>query len=186
MANLRDVTAAARRLGRLLERHELKIVLAESCTGGLISASLTTIPGISAYHCGSAVVYQVETKAEWLGISPAVLEKPGPVSRVVATAMAENVLRKTPKANLSAAVTGHLGPGAPKNQDGLIYAAVAMRGSGTTGKRQMKTVVKKHLLVDERTGARARRPEEIRLKRQRSAALYVLSMASAQIESQFQ
>ena len=105
-----------------------KLVLAESCTAGLISASLGRIPGISDYLCGSAVVYRYDTKTQWLGVPPDVLLDPGPVSSPVARAMVEGVLEETPEADVAAAISGHLGPNAQAEQDGLIVVAVAIRG----------------------------------------------------------
>lgn len=169
-----QLSAEAKRLARILETRNLKIVFAESCTGGLVSATLTQIPGISSYHCGSAVVYQVQTKAEWLGISRDLLDDPGPVSREVAVEMAAGVLRKTPQADLAASVTGHLGPDAPEDQDGLIYVAVAVRDSSRiTGRGE----VRKHRLSedDDETTPQPQMREEHRLHRQRAAARFVLA-----------
>ncbi|HET6424444.1 MAG TPA: CinA family protein [Planctomycetaceae bacterium] len=119
--------AAALALATELREKGLKIVFAESCTAGLASATLARIPGISEQHCGSAVVYRLDTKHEWLGVSRGLLEDPGPVSKEVAEAMATGVLKKTPEADIAAAITGHLGPNAPAGQDGLIWMAVASR-----------------------------------------------------------
>ena len=105
----------------------IPVVFAESCTAGLISACLARVPGISEFLCGSAVVYQLATKTEWLGIRPEILEHEGAVSEKVAIQMAVGVLERTPAAMIAASVTGHLGPGAPPEQDGLIYVAIAMR-----------------------------------------------------------
>ena len=105
------------------------VVLAESCTAGLVSACLSRTPGISQILCGSAVVYQEATKSAWLGVSPSLLASDGAVSEKVASAMAVGVLERTPAANLSASITGHLGPGAPSEQDGLIYVGIARRTS---------------------------------------------------------
>lgn len=113
---------------RLAQRN-LKIVFAESCTGGLVSALLARIPGISSYLCGSAVVYRLDTKHRWLGIPEATLINPGPVSEPVARAMAEGALSGTPESQIAASVTGHLGPNAPGEQDGLVFVGVAVRGS---------------------------------------------------------
>ncbi len=112
----------------LLKLLQVKIVFAESCTGGLISASLARIPGISDVHCGSAVVYRLETKTKWLGVPASMLIEPGPVSKPVAEAMAIGVLEHTPEAEIAASITGHLGPNAPELQDGLIFVGVAIRG----------------------------------------------------------
>ena len=122
---------ASRRLATLLEVADRKVVFAESCTAGLVSASLARIPGVSARHCGSAVTYRSETKNAWLNLSPQLLKRPGAVSEKAARQMAEGVLAITPEADISASVTGHLGPGAPKEQDGLIFVAVAHRSPRT-------------------------------------------------------
>src|SRR5262245_44331368 len=107
------MSTAARRVARLLKAADLKVVFAESCTGGLVSGALTKVPGISAHHCGGVVVYRNETKLAYLKIPATVLDDPGPVSRQVVGLMATRVLKNTPEANVAAAVTGHLGPKAP-------------------------------------------------------------------------
>ena len=117
--------AAARQLAKLLQRNDLKVVFAESCTGGLIAASLSTVPGISEYFCGSAVTYRSDTKHEWLDVSRDKLSRPGAVSAVVAREMAAGVLTATPEADWAASVTGHLGPNAPRRLDGVIYVGIA-------------------------------------------------------------
>ena len=114
-------------LAELLERSTTRVVFAESCTGGLVSASLARVPGISEFHCGSAVVYRLDTKTRWLGVSDEMLCDVGAVSAPVAQAMAVGVLERTPEAELSAAITGHLGPNAPADQDGLVFIALARR-----------------------------------------------------------
>lgn len=128
------VFAAALNLATGLREKGLKIVFAESCTAGLVSATLAKIPGISEHHCGSAVVYRLDTKHRWLGISEALLENPGPVSSEVAKAMAEGVLQITPEAELAASITGHLGPNAPADQDGLVWIALARRTGSTSAR----------------------------------------------------
>ena len=125
------ILAAARRVARLLKSTGRKVVFVESCTGGLVSGALTRIPGISEHHCGGMVVYRNETKAAYLDISPALLADPGPVSRPVAELMARTVLERTPEADLSVAVTGHLGPNAPAPLDGLVFVAIAIRQPAT-------------------------------------------------------
>lgn len=114
---------------RLRER-QLRLVLAESCTAGLVAAKLGEIPGISEWLCGSAVVYRLETKHQWLGVPRELFQPTGPgvVSREVAEAMALGALAHTPEADIAAAITGHFGPNAPTELDGLIWMAVAKRG----------------------------------------------------------
>ena len=119
--------AVARRVVNLLEQTGLKLAVAESCTGGLVSGALTAIPGVSAVHCGGVIVYRNETKAAYLGIPAAVLRQPGPVSPEVAERMARGVLQMTPEAGIGVSVTGHLGPDAPAELDGRVYAAIAGR-----------------------------------------------------------
>src|SRR3954465_4450135 len=85
----------AMRVAALLKSRDLRIVFAESCTGGLVSASLAQIPGISSQLCGSAVTYRDATKSEWLGVAPAKLKGKGAVSAGVARLMALGALKKT-------------------------------------------------------------------------------------------
>jgi PncC family amidohydrolase len=180
MTRRTNLHVSARRVARRLKARNLKIVFAESCTGGLISAALTRIPGISSHLCGSAVVYQIETKNEWLGVAPGILKNPGPVSEPVARAMAEGVLAKTPQADLSASITGHLGPDSPPGQDGLLYCAVATRKPARRAKR-FDTVIVEHWL----TASRAKTPSEktrLRIARQAAAADFVLSEVLKSLE----
>ena len=114
-------------IAQLLKRLETRIVFAESCTGGLVSAALARVPGISEHLCGSAVVYRLDTKTRWLDVPNRLLLDPGPVSEPVARAMALGALRRTPEAHLAAAITGHLGPNAPVEQDGKIFIAITRR-----------------------------------------------------------
>jgi nicotinamide-nucleotide amidase len=119
--------AVAYRVVKLLEQSGLKLAVAESCTGGLVSGALTAIPGVSAVHCGGVIVYRNETKAAYLGIPTALLRRSGPVSPEVAERMARGVLKITPEAGIGLSVTGHLGPDAPAELDGRVYAAIAGR-----------------------------------------------------------
>ncbi len=121
------LAALVEEVAALLQRSGRRVVFAESCTGGLVAASLARVPGISEFLCGSAVVYRLETKARWLGVPEALLADPGPVSDVVARAMAIGVLARTPEADLAASITGHFGPNAPGDQDGLIFIGIARR-----------------------------------------------------------
>lgn len=110
-----------------LRRFDLRLVLAESCTAGLVAAELGGIPGVSSHFCGSLVVYRNDSKMRWLGIEPKLLEDPGigPVSEQVTIALAVSALAHTPEAHLAGAITGHLGPLSPAHLDGTVYCAVA-------------------------------------------------------------
>lgn len=87
-----------------------RVATAESCTGGLIAASLTAIAGSSDVVDRGFVTYSNEAKAELLGVDPAVIAAKGAVSREVAQAMAAGALARS-RAAVAVAVTGVAGPG---------------------------------------------------------------------------
>ncbi len=118
--------SATELVGKLIESGQ-NIVFAESCTAGLLAATMGRVPGVSDVFAGSAVVYQAMTKHKWLKIGEDVLRDPGPVSRIVSELMAGGVLADTPHATIAASVTGHLGPDAPRNLDGIAWSTVAVR-----------------------------------------------------------
>jgi PncC family amidohydrolase len=118
---------AAEALLRTLRSRGLRVVFAESCTGGLVSATMARIPGVSEWLCGSAVTYREQTKEQWLSLDPDEIRRHTAVSEPVAKAMALHVLERTPEAAVSASVTGHLGPDAPAESDGVVWIAVAWR-----------------------------------------------------------
>jgi PncC family amidohydrolase len=122
--------ASAARLAKLLELHDRQLVLAESCTGGHVAACLTTVPGISRFFCGSVVSYQDSFKVDWLGIPTEMIRDQTSVSEPVTRMMAIRVLAHSARADLAAAVTGHLGPGVDENLTGQIFVAISAR-SGT-------------------------------------------------------
>lgn len=116
-------------VGRQLTAAGLTLALAESCTGGLISALLTEIPGASAYlHC-SAVVYANQAKQDLLGVSADILERDGAVSEACALAMAQG-MRRAAGSDLALAVTGIAGPegGTPQKPVGTVFLALAADG----------------------------------------------------------
>ena len=95
-----------------------------------IAASLGKVPGISDHFCGSAVVYRERTKVQWLEVDANQLRQHTAVSREVTQSLARNVIRHTDEATLSLAVTGHLGPNAPDDQDGELHLVVCARQAG--------------------------------------------------------
>ncbi len=113
-------------LASILETCQFKLVLAESCTGGRAAALLTEVPGISRWFCGSAVTYREPTKTAWLQVDPEWLATWTAESQQASDAMAIAVLKNTPEANLSCAITGHLGPNVDPNIDGLVYLSIAV------------------------------------------------------------
>ena len=183
MTTMQDLEAGGRRMAALLRQRDISLVLAESCTGGLIAATLATIPGISKHFAGSAVVYQIETKASWLGIPHALFENPGPVSAEVAIEMAQGVLARTPQAQIAASVTGHLGPDAPAEQDGLMYTAVALRDGATgTAGPDSPFVLRRHVLTAGTDGATNGTGDSLRTRRQREATAFVLALVCTVLE----
>jgi competence/damage-inducible protein CinA-like protein len=94
-------------LAHLLQGRRLAV--AESCSGGLLSARITDLPGASAYFAGGVVTYSNEAKAELLGIDPALIEEHGAVSAEVAEAMSCGALERL-DADVAVAITGIAGP----------------------------------------------------------------------------
>jgi nicotinamide-nucleotide amidase len=124
----------------LLERYrqaKLRIVTAESCTGGMVAARLTDVAGASDVVERGFVTYSNEAKAEMLGVPTALLGQYGAVSAQVARSMAEGALAHA-RADVSVAVTGIAGPGGatPGKPVGLVYLALARRGRDTKVERQ--------------------------------------------------
>lgn len=106
----------------------LLIATAESCTGGLIAASLAAVPGASAALERGFVTYSNGAKTELLGVPADLIASRGAVSRDVALAMVEGALRNSP-AHLAVAVTGIAGPdgGSAEKPVGLVHIAAARR-----------------------------------------------------------
>ncbi len=167
------LAALVQEVSSLLRQAPRRIVFAESCTGGLVSAALARVPGISDFLCGSAVVYRLDTKTKWLGVSEALLNDPGPVSEAVAREMALGILARTPEADLAASITGQLGPHAPDDQDGLVFIGVACRSSEAT--REVTVHVFEHRLPSDADEMREVPGESVREQRQWLAVELVLT-----------
>ena len=118
-----EIIAACRRAG-------LKLATAESCTGGLIAASLTEIAGSSDVVERAFVTYSNEAKTEMLGVPADLIERVGAVSAEVAKAMAEGALAHS-RADLAVSVTGIAGPGGatPTKPVGLVHLGVCRLGN---------------------------------------------------------
>ena len=124
-----NLIASASKLRDLIATRQQRLVLAESCTGGWLAASLAALPGISQWWCGSLVVYRCGSKQQWLDINDLVLDDPtiGPVSEIVTIELAQQALAYTSEAHISIAVTGDLGPGVSLEKDGIVFCAMAER-----------------------------------------------------------
>jgi nicotinamide-nucleotide amidase len=110
----------------------VRIATAESCTGGLIAALLTEIPGASDVFGRGFVTYSNKAKEDMLGVPAATLRQHGAVSEAVARIMAEGAIRNS-TAQLSVAVTGIAGPGGGTDEKpvGLVHIAAARAGEPT-------------------------------------------------------
>ena len=84
-----DLAVLAERLGSVLRKAELRLVTAESCTGGWLAEAVTAVPGSSAWFDRGFVAYSNEAKHEMLGVAVSLIESHGAVSEPVAAAMAQ-------------------------------------------------------------------------------------------------
>jgi PncC family amidohydrolase len=119
----------ARRVAAGLLARGQTVAAAESCTGGLLCAALTSLPGSSAYFLGGVVGYANDVKRSALGVPAAVLARKGAVSAECALRMAAGVRRRL-GADVGVAITGIAGPGGGTRSKpvGLVFVGVAAGG----------------------------------------------------------
>ena len=112
--------------GQALLDAGLTVAVAESCTGGLLGAALTAMPGSSAYVRGGVIAYADDVKRDLLGVPALVLAEHGAVSEPTAIAMAEGV-RAALNASVGVSITGIAGPASDETTKpvGLVYVCVA-------------------------------------------------------------
>ena len=122
---------------RLLTKKRLKISFAESCTGGLLSSSITSISGSSKVFAIGLVTYSNQSKISILKVPIKIIRKHGAVSYETCLSMVKN-LSKISKTNIPVAITGIAGPkgGTKKKPVGLVFVGI---------KKGNKTLVKKYL-----------------------------------------
>ena len=131
-----ELKQTASELLDVLRAQDLMLAAAESCTGGLICAYLTEIPGSSDVVERGFVTYSNAAKTQMLGVPEDMIETHGAVSEEVANAMATGALANS-KADISIAVTGIAGPGGGGEDKpvGLVHIAAMRRGGRSVHKR---------------------------------------------------
>jgi nicotinamide-nucleotide amidase len=154
-----DGRSVDQQVADLLRRPPARTVAtAESCTGGLVAARLTDLPGASAYARGGLVVYSNAAKAALAGVDPALIASHGAVSVEVARALADGAIERL-DADVGIGITGVAGPdgGSEEKPVGLVWLSVAERGGrridrkvnlpgGRADVRDRTTTVALHLL----------------------------------------
>jgi nicotinamide-nucleotide amidase len=143
-----DLLAEAEMLLAACRARNIRLATAESCTGGLIAATLTAIAGASDVVDRGFVTYSNEAKHEQVGVPMALIQTDGAVSEAVARAMAEGALARS-RATIAVSATGVAGPGGGTSEKpaGLVWFGLARKGQPTIGERR--------LLPGDRTGVRA-------------------------------
>jgi nicotinamide-nucleotide amidase len=165
--NQRRIDELARQVFEALRKSGDVLVTAESCTAGLIAASLARVPGMSDCLAGGFVVYQNASKVKWLSIPPELIDRCDVVSCDVARVMAENALHQTPQASISVSITGHLGPQSPESLDGIAWMGLATRES-------LSTAIRLILEPSNATDATIDSQSIVRRQRQQNAVIQVL------------
>ena len=127
----------SKKIVKILSKKRLKISFAESCTGGLLSSSITSISGSSKVFTLGFVTYSNQTKINILKVSKGIIIKHGAVSYETCLSMVKN-LNKISKTNISVSITGIAGPkgGTKKKPVGLVYIGI---------KKGSKTLIKKYI-----------------------------------------
>ncbi|QHG92726.1 CinA family protein [Coxiella endosymbiont of Amblyomma sculptum] len=115
----------SRQLGWILKEKNMKLVVAESCTGGGLCSAITRIPGSSSWFDCGFVVYSNNSKEEILGIEPQLIQEEGSVSEAIAREMAARALKRS-RADISMSITGTMGPTSEKSI-GTVWFGIAKK-----------------------------------------------------------
>lgn len=134
---LKDIFALAADVIALATQNKLSIGTAESCTGGLIGAAITSIPGSSTPYKGGIISYDNAVKTSHLGVPEEMLKTHGAVSEEVAKSMAEGALTAL-NVDLVVSVTGVAGPGGGSDEKpvGTVWIGLAQKGKPTQANLQ--------------------------------------------------
>ena len=143
----------------LLRERGLTLALAESCTGGLLCARVTDVPGASAVLERAFVTYANRAKVEETGVDPALLERHGAVSEEVAAALAAGAM-KVARADVGVGITGIAGPdgGTAEKPVGLVFVAVRRRGGHARAPQPLPRRPRARALPGDAGGARDAAP----------------------------
>ncbi len=133
-----QLSDAAKRVLELCRARGLLVATAESCTGGLVAAALTEIPGSSDVVDRGFVTYSDEAKRAMLGVPAATLKRYGAVSAQTAKAMAAGALKNS-RADLAVSITGIAGPGGGSKHKpvGLVHFAAASRDGRRMARKRL-------------------------------------------------
>lgn len=125
---MNEIDSLAAQLGAALLARKLMIATAESCTGGLVAAAITSIAGSSDWFDRGFVTYSNQAKHDMLGVPLALIEQHGAVSEEVARAMAEGALTHS-RAQVATSITGIAGPsgGSTQKPVGTVWHGLARR-----------------------------------------------------------
>lgn len=128
-----DLESLAAQLGAALKARGWMLATAESCTGGLVSAAITSVAGSSDWFERGFVTYSNEAKTELLGVPGELIAQHGAVSEQVARAMAEGALAHS-RAHMAVSITGIAGPagGSADKPVGTVWFAFASRDASGT------------------------------------------------------
>ena len=147
MSAAADILAQGKRAG-------VMIACAESCTGGMLSAALTDLPGSSAVFERGFVTYTNTAKIEMLGVDPATLDAHGAVSELVALEMARGALARSGAA-VAVSITGIAGPGGSEHKpEGLVCFGLSQGAEtrtetiefGALGRAEVRRAARDHAL----------------------------------------
>ena len=132
----------SQKIVRLLRKKQLKISFAESCTGGLLSSTVTSISGSSKVFTIGLITYSNQSKISTLKVPKSTISKHGAVSYETCLVMVKN-LSKITKTNISVSITGIAGPkgGTKKKPVGLVFIGI---------KKNNKTLVRKYLFKNKK------------------------------------
>jgi nicotinamide-nucleotide amidase len=143
----RELLDRAAKVLELARAKDIRIATAETCTAGLVSSCLTSVPGASKIFERGFVLYHDSAKATGLGVPEPVSKRHGAVSGEVTQGLAEGALSHS-TAGAAVAVTGYAGPGGgnEKNPVGTVYVAAARKGA--------PTLVERHVFSGDRDAVR--------------------------------